>query len=348
MNIFNIFRKPKGTGALIDTRPQEEKDKDFQLSEIVASINPVIWIEKPQSEWRKFPISDQNGSGSCVAQTTAKLLGIIHQQKHGEFVQFSATDVYRRRSNKPAGGMAGVEALNIATEGVTLEQLLPSQKLNDEQMTNVTVETYKEDVGKIFKVSKNFVQLPIKDIDTIASTIQTTGKGVMVWVYFANNGEWSDVPTVKGYVDMNAPTTGRHSITAVDFTLYNGEKALIIDDSWGNAYGKAGQRVLTESFFKERNFFAAYLTNFTFDEPVGPVTPTFIFNKDLSFGMHDPDVFELQKRLAKEGFFPSNVANTYYFGAVTKKAVIAYQVAKNITPAEGYVGPITRTMLNGA
>jgi len=170
-------------GALIDERSEAEKAKDFKFEEIVATINPVNWVEKPQSQWRKFPIFNQNGSGSCVAQTAAKLLGVLYWLINKVYVHFSATHIYQRRNNKPNGGMAGVDAFNIMQKGTTLEELTPSQSMTDSQMDGAEIPQYKQDVGAIFKIG-NFVQPPVRDIDTIASIIQTTGKAVMVWFYF--------------------------------------------------------------------------------------------------------------------------------------------------------------------
>lgn len=65
----------------------------------------------------------------------------------------------------------------------------------------------------------------------------------------------------------------------------------------------------------------------------------FKFNKNLYFGIQDPDCIELQNRL---GVFPTYAG----FGPKTLLAVIAYQKAHNITPAAGFVGPITRASLN--
>lgn len=352
MNFFNYFRKQPGTGANLDLRPEEEKAKDYHFGEIVATANPVTWTEKPASTWRKFPIYNQNGSGSCVAQTMAKLLGIFYWLKNGDYVHFSATHIYQRRVNKTTGGMDGVNVFDIAKTGVTLEELAPSQNMTDEQMTSAVIPDYKVKVGEIFKIG-NFVMLPIGDIDTIASVIETTGKGVMVWVYFKHD-EWTEVPTIK-YPELtaDAPGIGRHSITAVDWTLYKGEKAIIIDDSWGTSYGQAGQRVITESFFKARNFFAAYPLNFGFEDqtqpnpeplptpvPV-PGKPKYTFTQKLVFipwdnannqpsntVLHEnqkSDVAALQDILKFEGFFPVNTASTGYFGSITAKALLFFQ-----------------------
>lgn len=326
--IARLLQGNKGTGAILDNRPEAEKLKDFRFEEIVASVSPVQWVEKPQAQWRKFPIFDQNGSGSCVAQTLAKLLGILYWQKNNEYVHFSATHIYQRRVNRPSGGMVGINALDIAREGVTLEVLAPSQKMTDGQMDATIVAPYKQDVGKVFKIG-NYVVLPIKDIETVASVIQQTGKGVMVWFYFLSD-EWTDVPFIRdAQLNQYASNISRHSVTAVDFTLYKGKKAIIIEDSWGQFYGLNGQRVITEDFFKARNFFAAYPIAFKFDEQQEESgKPTYTFTKPLEFSPSfktDPDVVALQNILKYEGMFPQNVDSTGYYGSVTAKGVYAFQ-----------------------
>lgn len=331
------------SGALIDTRSEEEKEKDFQFSEIVSSVAPVVWEEKISTSWRKFPIFNQNGSGSCVAQTMAKILGVMYWLKNNTYVHFSATHVYQRRSNKPQGGMGGVEAFDIAKKGVTLEVLTPSQDMTDTQMDNVKIEKYKEDVGGVFKIG-NYIVGPVRDLETVASIIQTTGKAVMVW-YFFNHDEWTDVPKVLRPLDVYAQTTSRHSVTAVDFTLYQGKKCLIIEDSWGPNYGKGGQRLITEDFHNTRNFFVGHPMNFQFDVPVVPPLPGFNFALPMKFGDKNNDVKELQLFLQKLGFFPLNVIPDGNFGAITKKAVIKFQLSRHLV-GDGIVGKNTLSELN--
>ena len=72
------------SGAVVDIRPVKEKLKDYKFEEIVASANPVNWIEKPQSEWRKFPIMNQGQSSACVAFSMAKLIAIMYWLKQQE------------------------------------------------------------------------------------------------------------------------------------------------------------------------------------------------------------------------------------------------------------------------
>jgi hypothetical protein len=284
------------------------------------------------------------------------MLGAMYQEKNGTYVHFSATHVYQRRSNKPSGGMIGVNALDIAREGVTLEELVPSQMMTDAQMDGVKIPEYKHEVGKIFKVS-NYLVIKTMDIDTIASIIQTTGKPVMVWYWFKHD-EWTDKPNVK-YPTLSVQDGSRHSVTAVDFCLINGKKHLIIDDSWGTRYGEKGQRAISEDFHKKRNFFAAYMTNFKFadgEQQQDSSKPKYTFTKDLEYipsapiVYNQPDVVALQDCLRFEGCFPVNSKSTGYFGSVTKSAVEKFQVKHKIAgkgdAGYGRCGPKTRAKLN--
>lgn len=338
-----------------------------QFKEIVASAAPVVWVKKKPGEIRKFPIFNQGDSGSCVAQTGKKMLGVYVQGKTGAFVPLSASHIYQRRSNKPGSGMIGINAFEIMQQGTTLSAFAPDENLHDEQMDAVDVNEFEKQVALAFKAGKPIV-LPTKDIDTIASVIQATGKAVMVWFYF-RSFEWTAHPNIQDVgLDLTGPLTLRHSVAAVDFTLTDdGKKALIIDDSWGPSAGNgAGQRTIDEDFFKTRNWFAAYFMNFAYEEatPTPPSTGH-QFLKLLEFipldshgnisdlpknaAQHD-DVVALQDILRKDGVFPVNVSSTGYFGAVTKQAVKDYQlkhlIATASDPGFGTVGPKTRAYLN--
>ncbi len=84
-----------------------------------------------------------------------------------------------------------------------------------------------------------------------------------------------------------------------------------------------------------------------------PTAPNFVFINNLSSGMVHPDVKELQKYLNTHGFLvaqngPGSIGNeTIKFGALTKSALIKFQIANKISPAVGFFGPITRGVVNG-
>ena len=83
---------------------------------------------------------------------------------------------------------------------------------------------------------------------------------------------------------------------------------------------------------------------------VGAASVNAAFNKDLSVGSTGADVSALQTLLISKGFnipaIASGAAQPGYFGQQTKTAVIAYQASAKL-PTTGFVGPMTRGILNG-
>ena len=66
--------------------------------------------------------------------------------------------------------------------------------------------------------------------------------------------------------------------------------------------------------------------------------------RDLGVGSEGADVMALQSALIAEGYLVIE-APTGNFGPRTESALRAYQVAHNITPANGYYGPVTRAVM---
>ena len=83
---------------------------------------------------------------------------------------------------------------------------------------------------------------------------------------------------------------------------------------------------------------AASLTASIAPASVVTVSSGYTFAKDLTVGSRGADVTALQNLL---GISPA----TGYFGALTKAALIQFQLSKGITPAAGYFGAKTRNVL---
>lgn len=83
-----------------------------------------------------------------------------------------------------------------------------------------------------------------------------------------------------------------------------------------------------------------------------PSKEKYIFTRDLYTGMTGEDVKELQKYLNNNSFVlvsegPGSPGNeTEKFGALTRNALINFQIENSISPAVGYFGPITRGVIN--
>jgi len=337
-----MFYKKHGTGALDDARTPEEKERDFTLGELVASVEQVSWTEKPDTMWRVYPLRDQDGSGSCVAQSLATVKGGMHQNTLGYFIDFSAGYLYNRRVNQTTAGMNAVDAFTILRkDGIALEEHVPSQRMTDEQMALVQEKRHHKDIAKTLFTIGNYVFDPIRDIDAVASVIQKTGKPVMVWYRF-NYNEWTDVPVAS----TDVPRL-HHSVVATDFTIFNGKKALIIQDSWGNTgYKNRGIRVITEDFHRARNTFAGHIMTLKYDQDT---PPQHVFIHNMKLGDRSEEVKKLQEVLRSLGHFPTNVDTTGYYGGVTARAVFEFQKANGVDDqgTQGrIVGPATRKALN--
>lgn len=310
-----------------DTQTPEQKGQNYSFAEVCKAEAPVIWTEKPRENWRSFPIRDQDGSGQCVCMTYATELGIIFQEKYGKWMDFSSSFPYQQRKYPEQSGCTSEDIYSIFPKiGNLFEKEMPSQEMNDSQAMLVPKEKYQDDIAKTWRVKR--IALPI-NFETIAGTIQATGKGVMVWFKF-HPIEWTDIP----FVSDKEPTSG-HSVTAVDYILKGGKKYLVIQDSWGLKYADKGLRLISEEYFYERCYQAAYLLSFQTQ------------NNDTVFERphFDGSIVSAQKCFKWEGLFPGNVPEIENWGNITRNACIAFQKRYNIQPTLGNFGPLTQAKL---
>jgi len=325
-----------------DLRSDEEKAKDYLQTEFVGAINPIEWVEKDPNagnEWRSFPILNQFFTSKCVAFTVAKLALINFWLKTETFLQFSPNSIYFYRINKPAEGMIGNDAFDIwQSKGISLEAISRSNQI--QEADSVTVSNFAKEVAKGFVLGSH-ITIPSGDFDRVASTIQTTGKGIMCWFFFTS-AEWSTLyPKIReNLADPYGSRASRHSVTAVDCGLIDGEEYIRIEDS--AHFGGLSVRYISRSFFTARNFLVKYPMEFIYES--GEL-PTFVFTKNMKFGDKNEEVRQLQQYLQKGGYYPSNLGFDGIYGNITKASVVKFQLAHNLSP-DGRVGPLTFAQLN--
>lgn len=304
-----------------DDRSPDEKAQDFRYDEIASGIPQVNWVEKRPVGYTP---RNQDGSGSCVAQTVAKMLEIADFKNDKETTIYSATPVYQNRRNKPAPGMSYVDALSQPIKsGTRLERDVPSQNMGDSAMDNEVIDGGDAPVRPL-----NYIVLPT-DFETVAYNVQKYGSA-MVWVK-SSYEEWcKDVP--EGKSDSEAV---RHSVTAVDCILYKGKKYLIIEDSWGTWQNVSdiplneGQRAISEEFFLKHFFFAGTYLTFNYEGMQGQ-RPSYRWLHTMKYGDVNEDVRMLQVALQYLGFFPKNVECTGKFLSITARALRDFQVSMGI------------------
>ncbi len=316
-------------GVAPDIRTKEEKAKDWQYAETASAVS-VIWKEKKLEEVRFFSRRDQNGSSSCMAQSGVKMLGIENVVEENIYEEFSATPVYQARANKPGGGMWQQDLLSILCKPTAcLDSQVPSQKLGESQIDVPYTQTQEQiDTATEYKAG-GYSFIPI-NIDKIASII-SEGKAVQLVMFFARDEWWLNIePKIKHPELKNFDADAlHHGICAVDYLLWNGQKALAIEDS--SVYpNENGQRIITEEFLLKRCYGAGYLLPRTNQHAVVN-KPKYKFTKPLTYGMlNNKDVKILQNILKFEGSMLNSIPSTGNFLALTAQAVKKWQVVHGI------------------
>ena len=327
MNIFeiikNLFSKENnGPGLLEDNRIEEGRQKDFKHSEILDTgiLGSMIdWKEKEPFDWRKFPIKNQGNSSSCVFNAVTKVLGIENFLEEGEYIELSARDGYSQRFNIPQEGSFYYDAFDLATKkGFTLESLMKSNQLSESDMnSDKDRKTSYNQIARVFKAG-GYVYFDKMDIEAIASVV-SSGKGVVLGLKF-NYDEWNDIPTIK----TAYPQLG-HAVAVVDYTLYQGKKALVIEDSWGIDRAIQGRRIITEDFLKQRGIFAGYFIQLRNDW------------RDNPKPIYDGTIKSLQNCMKSEGLFPTNIELVESLGPMTRKSVRDFQKKYGLNVGDGSV-----------
>lgn len=317
---------PEYNGIIEDPRSEEEKTLDYKYDDLAKGDIPLNWIEYDKKNIKSYEIQNQDGSLSCVAQGTSKILAIHEVLEGRNYTRLCPKFIYTRRANYPGGGMWLPNALDIACKyGTCNEKLLPCDSKGESFMNDKEKEEYecKEDAQN-YK-GKFYFQIT-GGIDKIAEVMEQ-GYGVLLGFQF-DYDEWIDVPILHTDSKKNCG----HAVAAVDYCLHNGEKALVIEDSWGPGYGKGGRRIITETFLNTRCFYAGYVTSL----------PNYIFTKTLRIGSRGLDVKMLQQKLNKKGFI---LTVDGVFGKMTKLAVEKFQQTNGLVP-DGIVGKLTNAVLN--
>ena len=325
-------------GIIEDPRSEEKKSQDFQYYGLVASSIPIEWKEK--TNFKTYLIKNQDGSLSCVAQATSKLLGIHEVVEGREYKNLSPKFIYTRRKNYPSGGMWLENALEIAVKyGSCLEESLPSEFKNEKFMNDKDQEVLGCEKEALEYREKNYVELPI-DIDKIAEVMEQ-GYGVLLGSRF-DYDEWTTCPSLHA----DSKLACHHGVAGIDYMLIDGKKHISIDDSWGVGTGKGGVRFISEEFLKERCTYAGFIVSLVYE----PEDEDFhyVWTRNMRFyGKNnvEKDVMALQKALQTRGYFPKLGKIDGIFGAITLKAVKDFQRSYALV-ADGIVGPKTLSVLN--
>lgn len=299
--------------VLKDPRAQQDKEKDH-IHEDLFSGFPAVWSEKPKNSWRLTTQRNQDGSFSCVKQSSATAIETLL----GKVISAAG---YKLREDKTRGGMYLQNCGDIDyNTGTTLEIKAPSENMNDSQMDAIELPLFDIKITGYRTFSKI-------DIDSIAEAIQAYGNCILV--FHSNPIEWQMTPK---FVD-GAPMTFGHAICAVDFTLINGVKSLICMDSAGQFSSPTGVRIITEDFLNKRCVGGMYYLGAKFVDPM--------LSPQLSLTTWQAFVKVLQSLfIIKPGSTMSNTGNYVALAGVVVMALNHFGINVLQSDVEAVIGSV--------
>lgn len=323
-----LFNRPKPfQDALIDERPFTERQKNWLDIEFAMGTDDYEWQDYNTPSPKYFAY-DQSSSLSCVSGAPVIWLEHFEKQRGKELIS-SRKDVYIRRANKPAGGMAMYDMINIAGQGVALDSQVPSQKLGEVAMNTPYPITQEIISTRAINKIKGAVYITQRNsIDAIAKA--TKYSPVSIFLAFDTSLQhqeyWNSMPRViNKNLNIYAPDTSRHQVVVLRGVLIDGKKHLEIQDTAGLGTGSGTDkniRYLSEDFVSKRVYEATYSIP-NFDITV-PNKLKWTGTRNLSVGMVGDDVKRLQEILQAEGCF--DFPNpTGYLGGISRAGIIKLQ-----------------------
>ena len=172
------------TGLLEDDRSAEEKEYDVAGIEFGTTIwGPVRWRQKKTSELNLDPLWWQDGSGSCVAFSTSRMIAKEIKRRTGRWLDLSPGYIYQKRVNKNSDGMFTYDAVEIANiDGVTLDALNPSFGLSEQEINAVKYTEIDEKVAAAFADLIGKAIVAPKDFEAVAAILEQK-KAVIVSIF---------------------------------------------------------------------------------------------------------------------------------------------------------------------
>lgn len=325
-----------GTGAL---KSKQDK-RTIQHSDIAFAGVPLV---KGGYEYLPQDIEHQHSVGICTA------ISLVQNREKANGKKYSPEFQYLLQKKFMDGGFnyegsSVLSALKVAKN----YGLLPIEKFTDLNGIPYITEqdrylSYNKYITKLQVISDSEIQRLIllcvdkipgyarvneKDPQAIAKAIIESEAGVLC--RFGCQDYWwipswapKDIDPLRWKPETSGHAVGLH---AFDFTETLKFK---LNNTWGILWDWQGIANIIHSTYPPTEVWTTLKIN-----------PMFQFTKTLKFGIRDPEVKELQKRL---NMYSWN--QTGFFGVLTKSAVIKYQKSKGLVP-DGICGPKTLAVLN--
>ena len=348
----------KGLGAL----PNPYDERDISLAQVQA---PVALPKKYQTDISKLIRRDQKQTGTCVGQAGAGAVDFFNLIEQGKLAGASARGLYalckHRDGLKESGTYPRILAKVLTEIGAPTSKTVKEDfTLSEAQLVDVPETQELLEDAYPFRVDTNYAWVNEASTDALMQAIYQN-KVILASLFVGKDYSDGRMTPVNG--------RGRHYILLYGFEVKsNGDVKFLFLNSWDEDWGKDGCGYFLWSEMKGFIYDVLAFVDIP-NELLQKAKTTFKFTKTLTPGMSDPDVTELQKRLAQETAadgkpcfrYPSFTA---FYGSETQKAVQRYQILKGIIVGQnpeivaspsvvkntgfGQVGTLTRGSLNGS
>ena len=222
--------------------PSPPDYRDYRINEFIDAAKdfPDYYLVPPFKNEKDIPIHDQKSTSMCVAFTG---ISITEQQEYdetGKYIKMSPCWIYGNRTNDMyAGeGMIPREAwAQLCKDGVPHYNEMPYMG----SFTNCYLEVVKnKDRLKkqaLNQKKKSYAAVTLKNANEIRTAIMECGA---INVSMAIYKDFYDVKK-DGFIEKATGSIyGYHSVTCMGFFEKNSKLYLIIANSWGKNWGKAG------------------------------------------------------------------------------------------------------------
>lgn len=324
--------QPLATGA--QRRPVNSKDWNL------GALSPAVSIPTSyMTDLSALPVEMQNQIPDCGAEGG--------QETQGMMLGFRGSPAFLWKEIKKTDSIPPEDGTNMTAIFNTLKNvgIAPYGVVNEDttvslaQYTDPSVITPQMEAEASTKKIGGYAFLNTITMDTLKQAIYQN-KAVLLCMEIGTEF-WTPSWAEKDILPLRSPSSivSGHFVTAYGYD----ENYIYFRNHWSTAWGRQGD-----------GYFAANYIPYVLEAGtvVEPVSTAYQFNNNLSLGMTSADVYFLQKRLNENSLTqiattgsgsPGN--ETYYFGSLTKAAVIKYQALESL-PQTGYVGPLTRASLN--
>lgn len=336
----------RGNGVFLN----EHDDRDIVVTDLpqYAVASASVLPDEFLPDQSHLTVYDQGSLGTCVAHQIATEKQDQEFREIGKSLEFSRRYLYalaRKLCGLPdnnEGLFPRMADKVLCEDGIALAEKVPETAKNHAEYTGIVLDDTIINDARKYRVSDNFVAVPVTEKDIKQSLITFKGIGCSLpyspkWWNSLKNNELG-TPTGEGI-------EGWHRIRLNGYKTVNGKLKIRFQNSWSKSFGKNGQAFFDFALFAPFMRDLSVYTDVPNDMIKKVKDTNYVFKLDLKRGMRGYDVQQLQKRLIKEGLF--NFTADGIFGPRTEKAVKEYQTKNGITPVSGIVGPKTRAKLNG-